>query len=503
MYRLAKNRVHAERGENQEVIYREFGETGKKVSALGLGTMRLYKDNEEKSVEVIRAAINQGINFIDVGHTYLGGKAESFVGKAMADYNDTLYILAKSSSLSDPDASAVRKRLENSLKTLGTSKLSFYCMWAVSSEEQYSFIMKHGGPYEGALKAKSEGLIEHIVISCHCDLKTVRRIIQDGAYEGITLSVNIMNNHSLSDTIALASEKGMGVVTMNSVGGGIVSKNIDYFRKVLRIDNEKPIPDLLRFNAELPGVTVALSGMSNTEEVIENVAAFSDTGSILSISESAIKSGLCTACGYCTSLSTCPVDIPIPAYIGAYNCSSFIDDKNERAQADKVFTQLRNFNSVVPESPNCPCIECGNCEQVCTQQLPIRERLRTIYGWAEKYHYNLDEMKRRVSGLIAIAGDGKIGITPAGAEVSKFLEFIDKHLHELKQRLVLLDVDKSRIGMREQDVPICGMEYIKNVSAVIVSHYNLQEKIYNELSGSGVTILKLYEDDYLRWFWQE
>ena len=482
------------------MIYRQYGKTGKMVSALGLGTMRLNKNDEDSCIEVIRAAIDRGVNYIDVAHSYLGGKAESIVGKAISTCKGDLFITTKSSSLLDPDADAVRRRLESSLWSLDVPKISFYCMWTVGSSEQYKFIMKKGGPYDGAVKAKEEGLIEHIVVSCHCDLHTVRQIINDAAFEGITLSVNVMNMQSLRNTLDLSAKQGMGVVTMNPLGGGIIPKHIDYFSQSLRVGRENTIPKLLRFNAELPGVTVTLCGMSSTEEVIANTEAFTRRENILSIDALPVISDLCTACGYCTQLSNCPANIPVSEYMSAFNSSIFVGSEDEKAQADLVFSQLRSFYGIVPDVFTNPCTECGNCEQVCTQHLQIMERLREIYKWSKRYHYNLADMKARIADILAGAETGKIGITPAGYEVNEFLKFIKEHFPGVMQRLILIDVDKSKIGKMSQGVPICGSEDIKKVRTIIIAHFNLQEKKFEELSDCQVNTVKLYKEDSVRWF---
>jgi predicted aldo/keto reductase-like oxidoreductase len=318
------------------MIFKPFGKTGKVVSALGLGTMRLHKDNEEQSIAVIQTAIESGINYIDVASNYAGGLAERFVGRAIAGKSELPYIVAKSSSIHEPTAGALRKRLENSLKVLGVSQVAFYCMWSVMSSEQYRQIIGKNGPYEGALRAKSDGLIEHITISCHCDLQTIRQIIEDNCFDGITLSLSITNSVSYAEILELAQRKGVGVATMNTLGGGIIPQNLDYYAKLLEVKREQVVPKALKFVSELPGVSVVLSGMSSVREVYENAHVFKASYSVFTS-----DTPLCTGCGYCEKEPECPAKLPVSAYMTAYNQTHFLGNCDMAAVASKIFRPVK------------------------------------------------------------------------------------------------------------------------------------------------------------------
>jgi predicted aldo/keto reductase-like oxidoreductase len=486
------------------MLYREYGHTGKMVSALGIGTMRLDKDDEAGSVAVVRTALEQGCNFIDVAPGYVGGRAEAFVGKAIAGYGKSIYITTKSSSVHDPTADALRQRLDISLKRLNVSRVAFYCMWSVMSGEQYEFIMRPGGPYEGAARAKEEGLIEHIVFSAHCDEATMLRMIESGYFEGVTLSVNLMNYESMKGVCHAAKKAGLGVATMNSLGGGIIPQNAAFFEKRFPKMAGDLIPQLLRMNAALPGVSVVLSGMRTLHETVVNAVAFaentSNTETDLTRLSRAMR--LCTGCGYCVDTPPCPAGIQIPAYMSAYNFTVLFNaEYSERLRAQKVFSQLRNLHGIIPEICENPCLDCGQCEKKCTQHLPIRECLDQMYRWVAQYNYHLSHMKLRISGLFTET-EMMIGVTPAGDWTDVFLMFVLKYFPEYRDRMVLIDINPDSWGKNQQGVPIHAPADMPalDIGILLIVHYRMQDKIYEEYRDLRISVEKLYRQDDIMWF---
>jgi len=360
------------------MIYREYGSTGKKVSAIGFGGMRFGVD-EDYAVEVVRHANKLGINYFDTAPFYCGDRSEIILGKAFQKMPRKFYVSTKSGIRQEGDADAVRKRIEKSLKRLNVEKINFYHMWCIMDLDQYYRVMAPGGPYEGALKAKEEGLIEHLVFSTHCSGEDIRKIIEDKVFEGVLLGYNVMNHPYRQEGVRAALEHNIGVVTMNPSGGGLIPQNKEYFDFIRQYDDETVNQGALRFNLAQEGITVALSGMSTIEEVEENINTIKYPLTFSDKKRKEIKDkmskdmdSLCTNCQYCNK---CPKDINIHHYLEAYNLKVLQGTEEMK----NYIKWLKDTDRIKPShSIPADCIECGKCEELCTQKLPIIQRLREI-----------------------------------------------------------------------------------------------------------------------------
>ncbi len=361
------------------MIYKKYGNTGKEVSVIGFGGMRFRKEDYENGLEkaagVVRYASSLGINYFDTAPFYCDDKSEEIYGEAFKDMPNPFYVSTKSMVHHEPTADDLRKRVEKSLKRLGVEKINFMHMWCILNLEDYKKVIAKGGPYEGALKLKDEGLIDHIAFSTHATGEEIEYIVNSGRFEGVTLGYNATNFAYRQQGIKAAYKKGLGVVTMNPLGGGIIPENPDYYSFIKQDDNDTLCQAALKFNVSHKEITIALAGMGTKEEVLENVKAGDNFEIMTDEKLSQMKSNLsgsldklCTGCGYCKG---CPKDIQIPKYMDAYNMYIL------KGQDHVVNSRLKNHWGVSKELAG-ECIECGLCESKCTQHLPIIERLKYI-----------------------------------------------------------------------------------------------------------------------------
>ncbi|KAB3534404.1 aldo/keto reductase [Alkaliphilus pronyensis] len=359
------------------MIYRDYGKTGKKVSVIGFGGMRFGKD-EDYSAEVVRKANELGINYFDTAPFYCNDRSEFIFGRAFKKMPSQYYVATKSSVRKEDTADKVRWRIENSLERMGIDKINFFHMWCIMDLQQYQKVMEPGGAYEGALKAKAEGLIDHLVFSTHCKGEDIRKIIEDNVFEGVLLGYNVINHPYRQEGVDAAIEKNIGVVTMNPLGGGLIPRNEEFFSFIRERDGENSSQAALRFNAAQKGITVVLAGMGTIEEVEENIEVVKHP---LIVSENKVKeikskigeelNSLCTTCGYCLK---CPKKIDIHNYLEAYNLM-ILDGKEAM---EKHLKWLKETGSIKEDAQPKACIACGACEELCTQKLPIIERLNEI-----------------------------------------------------------------------------------------------------------------------------
>lgn len=340
------------------MYYKEYGKTRKKISVIGFGGMRFEKDGDkydfDKCAEVVVKANELGVNYFDTAPGYCNDQSELIMGYAFKNMPNPFYVSTKSSK---KDGGELRRQLETSLKRMGLEKINFFHIWCILTLEDYRSRMVKGGAYEAALKAKEEGLIEHIVFSTHCNGDEIETIVKEGCFEGMTVGYNILNFPFRQKGLKAAYEHGLGVATMNPLGGGLIPNRAEHFDFIRGKDDKTVVEAALRFNASHKEITTVLAGMKNINEVIENVKVADNLKEFDESKLNEIKSRLsssmdtlCTGCRYCEG---CPKGIQIPKYMLAYNDSILGKPKD-------TLGTLRGHWNIPAEKVN-ECIECGAC----------------------------------------------------------------------------------------------------------------------------------------------
>ena len=360
------------------MLYKEYGRTGKKISVIGFGGMRFVKTKDsydyDKCAEVIHRANELGVNYFDTAPFYNEDHSENIFGLAFKNMPKDFYVSTKSMQ---KDGGKLRSQLETSLKRLNVQKINFFHIWCILNMDDYKSRMVKGGAYETALKAKEEGLIEHIVFSTHCNGDEIATIVKDGCFEGMTIGYNILNFPFRQKGLIAAYKHGLGVATMNPLGGGLIPQKRDYFDFIRDTEDGSVVDAALRFNGSHKEITTVLAGMGTIDEVIENtrigdrINEFS-YHKLNEISNKLFASmdKLCTGCRYCEA---CPEKIEVSKFMLAYN-QSILGDQKDGANWMKYHWGL-------PASIADKCLTCGICEQKCTQHLPIMDRLKEIKSW--------------------------------------------------------------------------------------------------------------------------
>ena len=506
------------------MIYREYGKTGKKVSLLGFGGMRFKPEDLtddaglHRCAEIVRCASREGVNYFDTAPGYCNGKSEEIFGIAFRDMPHPFYVSTKSSITSERTADEVFIRIKNSLLVMGISKIHFFHMWSILDLDQYQRIMVPGGPYEGAVQAREEGLIDHICFSTHCPPDDIIRIINDGFFEGVTISFNVINYGSMLAILEAAGAKQMGVATMNSLGGGIIPQNPGYFAGMNTSSKSDVTSASLRFNSSFREVSIVLSGMTDMNQVVQNAKALSseiDTyhpydRPVTELSFSSDK--LCSGCGYCRE---CPERIPIPEYMQAYNYRFFPDSDfmgmsiswfdDERKAANNIFQRLRISSGILPESVINPCIQCGSCESVCTQKIPIISRLYDIFSLARKSEYSTENLNSRINRCFEDLQGKKAGLYPAGVYTESLINYYHKTYGVPDFELFIFDGNSALWGQNLGEFQILSPEeiVIRGIDRIIITNLRYQEEIAEKLQylkEQGVELLLFHGDHDLFWF---
>ncbi len=367
------------------MLYRTLGRTGLKVSQLGFGAMRLPTTGEgedrrvddEKAISMIHRAFEAGVNYIDTAVMYHDGDSQRIVGEALKGWRDKIIVSTKNHYYGE-DEKKWWQNLEDSLRLLGVDSIDIYnhhgIRWKRYVEDVEPRVKKW------MLDAHERGLIKHICCSFHDDNEALKKVVDTGYVDSITLQYNILDRR-LEDGIAYAHEKGVGVVVMGPVGGGRLGEPSEVLSQVA--PNVKRVPELaLRFVLANPNVSVALSGMSTMEQVEQNIAVANDDVSLTEQDRQAIAEHLerlekmaelyCTGCRYCMP---CPQGVLIPRIFDLYNKGRVY---GLWESARKGYDHIGRRKPEEHKKADA-CNECGQCEDKCPQNIPIRGQLKEAH----------------------------------------------------------------------------------------------------------------------------
>jgi uncharacterized protein len=366
------------------MYYKKYGDTGMKVSAIGLGTMRYDSDDIkagrfEKCAEIPLYAFEKGINYWDTAPFYCNDKSEIVTGIALSQVKRSEVFISSKTNLdalnNDASRDTFRKRLELSLQRLHTDYLDFYHMWCMLNLDSWEMHMEK--LYRFFEEAKAEGLIRNIVFSSHMEGNDIEKVVQSGKFKGMLIGYNALNYRFRQSGIEAAHKEGMGVVVMNPLGGGVIPNNSEAF-SYLTEGNGLTVPQAaLRFVASNKEITITLAGCTTKSHVDDAVKAVEglEEKPAKEISAQYEREGmalnnLCTGCGYCKG---CPMGIEIPKFMDAYN------QKLLTGLTAEIEDRLKNHWCISSTSA-ATCIACEKCETQCTQHLPIIKRLKEIAG---------------------------------------------------------------------------------------------------------------------------
>lgn len=369
--------------------YRDFGNTGEKISALGFGCMRFpeYKKDEkmyieqDKVDEMIAYAYEYGVNYFDTAPYYCNSNSEAALGHAVKNFRDKILISTKLPVGEAKSQDDFRRLLERSLNNLGTDYIDFYHFWSLNRGAFDDVVIKNN-LLEAAAHAKEEGLIRHISFSFHDNAEVIKYIIETSEQHGVKMESMLCQynllDRSNEEMLKYAHEKGLGTVAMGPVGGGRLAAPTDLYAKLTGKPSIATYELAFKFCLGNPDLSCALSGMQNLDMVEKNIKVASDDTAFSADEWKQLGAAMeeikkfselyCTGCKYC---QPCPAEINIPRIFEIYTYYNVYGLK------DHAKNMMRDFISHGGKTFDA-CLDCGQCEEKCPQKLAIRENLEKV-----------------------------------------------------------------------------------------------------------------------------
>jgi len=359
------------------MIYREYGQTGKKVSVLGFGGMRFKNvDNHDECVRLMVTAAEGGVNYFDTAPGYFETRSEIVFGKGFAELRRRGLPYFSATKTFQSTESGIRKEIEGQLKRLDIPAIDFYHIWCITSLNNWEN-RKKDAILQTFRKLKEEGLIKHICVSSHLIKNEIKELLMEGVFEGVLFGYSAYNFKTRQEAFDAVKEKKLGAVVMNPLGGGVIPQHPELF-DFLRRGGEGTVAAALHFlwdHVDITSTLVGVDTMEHLEEALQAMESYKPRTQkeLEEVKTKAASSfeGICTGCAYCDN---CPQGIPIPKYMDAYN-QKILDKKSKDPIGDRL-----QWHWSIDRAGAGKCSACGQCEEACTQHINIIERLKEIAG---------------------------------------------------------------------------------------------------------------------------
>lgn len=368
------------------MIYKQFQDL--QLSALGMGAMRLpviggddAKIDQLAVDRMVDVAMERGINYYDTAWGYHSGSSEIAIGRSLGRYpRERWHLATKFPGYDLSNMDQVKTVFERQLEKCGVDYFDFYLFHNVCEMNIEAYLDPKYGIFDYLTEQKRSGRIRHLGFSAHGSREVIERFLK--AYgkgmEFCQLQMNYLDwsFQDVKNKAALLAEYQIPIWVMEPLRGGkLASLAEEDAAKLKALRPDETIPAwAFRFLQSIPGVAVTLSGMSNMQQLEENLSTFEaehplnqqEMETLLGIADSMVQktSVPCTACRYCTS--HCPQSLDIPMLLELYN---------EHCFTGGGFIAPMALMAVPEEKHPAACIGCRSCEAVCPQQIRISEAL--------------------------------------------------------------------------------------------------------------------------------
>lgn len=357
---------------------------GKEISRLGYGGMRFPKNGDEvdmdAAVQLLRKAYEMGINYFDTAMVYHKGESEKIFGKAFEPYPRNSYLIADKMSIwLCSDEEDMKARFYNQLKTLKTDYIDFYLVHSLNRNHYKKVKDLHC--VEFLQQMKQEGKIKHLGFSFHDTYQVFTQILNDYTWDFVQIQLNYLDwhNQGAEQLYRELERRNLPVMVMEPVRGGYLATiDSERAKPFLELEPQRSIASwAIRWVESLPQVAVVLSGMSDLQQLEDNVATMThfepmneqELAAIDRVVEEIRKVNEipCTGCRYCMD---CPMGVDIPEIFSIYSQYKIFGK-------EKAFVQ--DCEEVVEHGNGAEhCVRCTACTTKCPQMIAIPDKLEMI-----------------------------------------------------------------------------------------------------------------------------
>ncbi len=408
MYRHQEERMAVVAGnsdlrikESFVMIYSDFH--GEKLSRLGLGMMRLPTNadgtiDERRTAEMIDYAIKNGINYFDTAYQYHGGESERIAGRILSRYpRDSYNLASKFPGHAIAESYDVKGIFEEQLAKCRVDYFDFYLFHNVNETSIKVYTDPKWGIADYLKEQKRQGRIRHLGFSCHGLIDNLREFLTvcGDIVEFCQIQLNYLDwtLQGAKEKYELLKEYNIPVWVMEPVRGGkLASLNPEDTEALIALRPYEKIPAwAFRFIQGLDNVAVTLSGMSDMQQLKDNIETYScekpldekELAALFNVAEHMKRGAPCTACRYCCEV--CPMGLNIPRLISAYNDFNY----------QPTFSVSMMIDSLPENKRPSACIGCGSCSAICPQKIDVPSVMHSFASSLEKFPSWAEESKKR------------------------------------------------------------------------------------------------------------
>jgi predicted aldo/keto reductase-like oxidoreductase len=327
----------------------QLGKTKLTVSKLGFGGIPITRPPEDQAIQVIKQALDLGVNFIDTAFVY---GSEERIGKAIAGQRDKVILATKTTA---KDRETASQQLEESLRRLNTEYIDLWQFHNPNKPEHFETILDSGGAMEIAQEALETGRVRHIGFTTH-SLDMALKWVPSSKFETIMFPINFVTREAADELIELSENHDVGFLAMKPFAGGQITNATLAIKFLLQFDNVLLCP-----------------GIEKSEELIEIVNILNGPWELTPQEKKEIEqiredvgTRFCRRCGYCLP---CPEGVSIQTLM--------ILPTFWRRFSPEWIQAREGILKAADSAEN--CVECGECEEKCPYHLPIREMIKESY----------------------------------------------------------------------------------------------------------------------------
>jgi len=357
---------------------------GIELPLLAFGAMRLPKLDDkidfDSAVEMVNYAMENGLNYFDTAYPYHNGESETFLGKVLPKYERSSYFLTDKMPIYNiKEEGDAEKYFNEQLEKCQTEYFDFYLLHAMNKDRVK--IMEEFNLYDFLLNKKAEGKIKYIGFSFHDDNETLENLVSNYKWDFVQLQINYYDWYEFEakKQYEILEKYNLPCFVMEPVRGGFLSSLAPNVEKhMTNYNKEATISSwAIRWVSSLPNIAVVLSGMSNMEQLKDNISTMSPFNPInedeLKVIDTVveelrkIKPIPCTSCRYCMP---CPAGVNIPGIFTIYN--------NYKKTENITYVKNSYLNNLQSTAQAHNCVKCGACISVCPQHIDIPTELEKI-----------------------------------------------------------------------------------------------------------------------------